>query len=269
MKDIFDLRGLCAWVTGAGSGGLGHHHALTLAKHGANVVVSDLASRAEDLTQTEDELESEGVKGLALHVDVSSESDVQRAVDEIEKKFGGIDILVNNAGISVDGPALEMKVEGWNRVLDVNLTGVWLCARTACALMVRKNMKGKVINIASVYGIRADLEPSAPYYATKAAVINLTRALAIEWAPHGINVNAIAPGWVETDMTVPYLNEALEKELSRRIPLGSMAKPEQMAGGALYLASPLADYVTGHVLVIDGGLLSNITIKTGQGSVQY
>ena len=255
MKDIFDLRGLCAWVTGAGSGGLGHHHALTLAKHGANVVVSDLASRAEDLTQTEDELESEGVKGLALHVDVSSESDVRRAVDEIEKKFGGIDILVNNAGISVDGPALEMKVEGWNRVLDVNLTGVWLCARTACALMVRKNMKGKVINIASVYGIRADLEPSAPYYATKAAVINLTRALAIEWAPHGINVNAIAPGYFPSRMT-RFVDEdpEIKRRFLSRIPLKRPGDPARdLAGALIYLASSASDYVTGQTIFVDGG----------------
>jgi NAD(P)-dependent dehydrogenase (short-subunit alcohol dehydrogenase family) len=255
VQNIFDISGLCAWVTGASKGGLGHHHALTLARHGANVTISDLSSRAEDLAETKTQLEREGANVLALHVDVSNESDVRRAVNDIEKKFGRLDILVNNAGVSVDGPALEMGLEGWNHVLNVNLTGVWLCARTACALMIRKNIKGKIINIASVYGIRADLEPSAPYYSTKAAVINLTRALAIEWAPHGINVNAIAPGYFPSLMTRD-VDESpdLKRRFLSRIPLKRPGDPaKDLAGALIYLASSASDYVTGQTIVVDGG----------------
>ncbi len=255
MRDIFDINGLCAWVTGASVGGLGRHHALALAKHGANVAISDLSSRAEDLAETEKELVREGANVLALHTDVSNESDVRRAVNDIEKKFGRIDILVNNAGVSVDGPALEMGLEDWNHVVNVNLTGVWLCARTACALMVRKNIKGKIINIASIYGIRADLDPSAPYYATKAAVMNLTRALAIEWAPHGINVNAIGPGYFPSLMTRSVEeNPEVKRRFLERIPLKRTGDPaKDLAGALIYLASNASDYVTGQTIFVDGG----------------
>jgi NAD(P)-dependent dehydrogenase (short-subunit alcohol dehydrogenase family) len=255
MKGLFDIEGKVAWVTGASAGGLGYYHALTLGEAGANVVVSDLSSRATDLDETKNNLQRRGVKVLALHIDVSKEDEVRNAVSTIEKEFAGIDILVNNAAVSVEEPSLEMQLTDWDRVISVNLTGLWLCSRTACQLMVRKKIKGKIVQIASVSGLQADLEPSAPYYATKAAVINLTRALAVEWAQYGINVNAIAPGYFRTRMNrFVDENPELKHRFMSRIPLkriGDSAK--DLAGALIFLSSSASDYVTGHTIVVDGG----------------
>ena len=255
MTNLFDLRGKIAWVTGASLGGLGYHHALTLAEEGVHLAVSDLPSRAIELDETERKLKKKNVKVLNLHTDVSKEDDVRNAVIEIERGLGEIDILINNAGVSVDAPALEMRLEDWNHVLDVNLTGVWLCARAVCESMVRKGIKGKIINIASIYGLRADLEPSAPYYATKAAVINLTRALAVEWAPHGVNVNAIAPGYFPSRMTkVVEENPQIKRRFLSRIPLRRAGDPARdLAGALIFLASSSSDYITGQTVFVDGG----------------
>jgi gluconate 5-dehydrogenase len=255
MVDIFDIRDKCAWVTGASHGGLGYYHALTLAKQGANVAVSDLPSRAGDLAKTKIDLEQVGVNVLPLQVDVSSEEEVVRAVGDIEKKFGRIDILVNNAGTSIDKPAVDMPLADWNHVVNVNLTGPWLCARTVCRLMRKMDVKGKIINIASTYGRQADLEPSAPYFAAKAAVINLTRALAVEWAPYGIYVNAIAPGYFPSRMTrfVEENPEVKRRFLSRIILKRAGDPAKDLAGALLYLASEASDYVTGQTIFVDGG----------------
>lgn len=255
MEDIFDIRGKRAWVTGASPGGLGYFHALTLAKEGADVAVSDLASRAEDLVRTKSDLDQVGVNVLSLHVDVSREEDVVRAVGEIENRFGRIDILVNNAGTSIDKPAVEMPLADWNHVVNVNLTGAWLCARTVCRLMRKTNVNGKIINIASTYGRQADVEPSAPYFATKAAIINLTRALAVEWAPYGINVNAIAPGYFPTRMTrfVDENPEVKHRFLSRIILKRPGDPAKDLAGALVFLSSRASDYVTGQTIFVDGG----------------
>jgi NAD(P)-dependent dehydrogenase (short-subunit alcohol dehydrogenase family) len=157
--------------------------------------------------------------------------------------------------MSIDKPALEMPLEDWNRVVDVNLTGVWLCSRTACRLMQMKNVRGKIINIASTYGRQADLEPSAPYYATKAAIINLTRALAVEWASHGINVNAIAPGYFPTRMTrIVDENPEIKRRFLSRIILKRAGDPTRdLAGALIFLASNASDYMTGQTIFVDGG----------------
>jgi NAD(P)-dependent dehydrogenase (short-subunit alcohol dehydrogenase family) len=256
MKGLFDIEGKVAWVTGASAGGLGYYHALTLGEAGANVVVSDLSSRATDLDETKNNLQRRGVKVLALHIDVSKEDEVRNAVSTIEKEFAGIDILVNNAAVSVEEPSLEMQLTDWDRVISVNLTGLWLCSRTACQLMVRKKIKGKIVQIASTHGLQvgSDLEPSAPYYATKAAVINLTRALAVEWAPYGINVNAIAPGYFRTRMNrFVDENPELKRRFLSRIPLKRAGdSTKDLAGALIYLSSSASDYVTGHTLVVDG-----------------
>jgi len=257
MRDLFDLRGKVAWVTGASVGGLGFYHAQTLAEEGANLVITDVSSRSSDLAEAQDKLGTKNVKVQALHADVSKEDDVVNTVDRIEREFGRMDILVNNAAISIDIPALEMRLEDWNRVLNVNLTGVWLCSRAACQLMVRKKVKGKIINIASVYGLQADLDPSAPYYATKAAVINLTRALAVEWAAHGITVNAIGPGYFFPTGLTRSLQEETKRRYLARIPLNRVGDPEKDLQGALiFLASNASDYVTGQTIFVDGGWMA-------------
>jgi len=179
---------------------------------------------------------------------------VRNAVTVIEEKFGRIDILVNNAAISAEIPALEIRLEDWNRVIGVNLTGVWLCSRTACQSMVRKKVKGRIVNIASVYGLQADVEPSAPYYATKAAVINLTRALAVEWAPYGIRVNAIGPGYFFPTGMTRFQDEEVKRRYLARIPLRRPGDPQKdLAGALIFLASSASDYVTGQTIFVDGG----------------
>jgi gluconate 5-dehydrogenase len=255
MVGLFDIRGKVAWVTGASSGGLGYYHAMTLAEAGADVVVSDLLSRAVDLNVTKTDLQKKNVNVLALHSDVSKEDDVRNVVSTIEKEFGRIDILVNNAAVSADAPSVEMQLIDWNRVLSVNLTGLWLCSRTTCRLMHKKNVKGKIINIASTYGRQADLEPSAPYFATKAAVINLTRALAVEWAGYDINVNAIAPGYFPTRMTrFVDENPEIKRRFMSRIILKRAGDPvKDLAGALIFLASNASDYVTGQTIFVDGG----------------
>jgi len=255
MTDLFDLRGKVAWITGASVGGLGYHHAQTLTEEGVHVAISDLSSRASDLAETESKLRNKHVRVLSLHTDVSKEDDVRRAVADIERELGTINILVNNAGIAIDAPALEMRLEDWNHVLNVNLTGAWLCARTVCELMVRKRVKGKIVNIASTYGLRADMEACAPYYASKAAIINLTRALAIEWAPFGINVNAIAPGYFPTHMTKTVDEDAeVKRRFMSRILLKRAGDPARdLTGALIFLTSSASDYVTGQTIYVDGG----------------
>jgi gluconate 5-dehydrogenase len=223
------------------------------------VIISDLLSRTADLAETKNRLERKNIKALALHADVSREDDVRNAVSSIEKEFGGIDILVNNAGVSDSLPSLELPLEDWNRVLSVNLTGLWLCSRTASQLMVRKNIKGKIVNIASVYGHHADFESSPAYYASKAAVINLTRALAIEWAKYGINVNAIAPGYFPTQMTrFVDRNADIKQRFLSRILLKRAGDPSKdLAGALVFLASTASEYVTGQTIFVDGGWTTN------------
>lgn len=205
---------------------------------------------------------------MAMRVDVSDRVQVERMLQTTLEKFGRVDILVNNAAIIKGGSLISMDEKNLQEHLDINVKGCFNCCQLVAKQMMKQGEGGRIIIVSSVDGIEAE-EGIVAYSASKAALILMMKCMAVELAPHKINVNAIAPGWVETDMTVPYLNEALKKELKKRIPAGYMAKPEQIAGGALFLASPLAEYVNGHVLVIDGGLLSNITVKAGEDAVQY
>jgi NAD(P)-dependent dehydrogenase (short-subunit alcohol dehydrogenase family) len=162
-------------------------------------------------------------------------------------------MLVNNAGTASISPSIDMSLEEWKKVIDVNLTGVFLCARTAAREMIKKNY-GKIVNIASIYGAVGDIFPTAPYYASKGAVINLTRALAIEWAPYKINVNAIAPGFFPSEMTeTVFRDENTLKYILSRTPLGRTGEPLDLKAALTYLASPASNYVTGQTLFVDGG----------------
>lgn len=252
VKDLcYEVSGRVGIVTGASSG-LGVIFAETLAESGVNVVIA--ARRYDKLAEVEKKLEEKfGARVIPVQTDVTREKDVEKMVRTAVENFGEVDILVNNAGAATISPSIEMSLEEWNRVISVNLTGVFLCARAAAKEMMKKKY-GKIINIASIYGAVGDVFPSAPYYATKGAVINLTRAFAIEWAPYKINVNAIAPGFFPSEMTAPIFKD--EKTLSyivSKTPLGRTGDPIDLKAALLYLASPASDYVTGQTIFVDGG----------------
>lgn len=198
VKALLTVKGKVAIVTGASSG-LGITFAEALAEAGADVVVA--ARRLERLRSVAERLQSLGVRSVPVQCDVTQPDDVEMLVERTLSELGSVDILVNNAGAASLSPATEMSLEEWNRVLAVNLTGVFLCARRVARHMIQRGSGGKIINIASIFGAVGDVFPAAPYYATKGAVINLTRDLAVEWAPHRIKVNAIAPGFFPSEMT--------------------------------------------------------------------
>jgi NAD(P)-dependent dehydrogenase (short-subunit alcohol dehydrogenase family) len=247
----FNIEGQTAIVTGASSG-LGLTFAEALAECGANVILA--ARRIERLEQLSDTLTRKyGTTAIPVKTDVSQEPDVLRMVNTAVEQFGSLEIMVNNAGIASMSPSVDMSVEEWNKVIDVNLTGVFLCARTAAREMIKKNY-GKIVNIASIYGAVGDVFHAAPYYASKGAVINLTRAFAIEWAQYKINVNAIAPGFFPSEMTEQvFKDENALKHILSRTPLGRTGEPSDLKAVLLYLASPASNYVTGQTIFVDGG----------------
>lgn len=251
MELCFDIKGQTAIVTGASSG-LGVTFAETLAEWGVNLVIA--ARRYEKLVKVAEDISSKyDVKVVAVKVDVSQEEQVVNMVKTAVEKFGSLEILVNNAGTASLSPSVDMNLEEWKKVIDVNLTGVFLCARTAAREMIKRKY-GKIVNIASIYGAVGDIFPTAPYYASKGAVINLTRALAVEWAPYKINVNAIAPGFFPSEMTESvFKDERALNHILSRTPLGRTGDPLDLKAALTYLASPASNYVTGQTLFVDGG----------------
>jgi len=251
MELCFEIKGQTAIVTGASSG-LGVTFAETLAERGVNLVIA--ARRYEKLVKVAEDISSRyDVKVVPVEADVSQEEQVIHMMKTTIENFGSIEILVNNAGIATLNPSVEMSLEEWKKVIDINLTGVFLCARTAALEMIKKKY-GKIVNIASIYGAVGDIFPTAPYYASKGAVINLTRALAIEWAPYKINVNAIAPGFFPSEMTEQVFRD--QKTLNyilSKTPLGRAGEPLDLKAALTYLASPASNYVTGQTLFVDGG----------------
>ena len=249
---LFDLGGRTAIVTGGGKG-IGRQMAQGLAEAGANVVVC--ARQAERCEAAAAELERLGVRALGLRCDVRDPEQVQAVVDRAVADFGAVDILVNNAGTVWGASPEDMPLEGWNKVVDVNLTGVFLFAQAAGRAMIQRGAGGAIVNIASVAGLRGgppEIMNTIVYNATKGGVIAFTRDLACKWARHGIRVNAIAPGWFPSDMANFVLEQHAE-ELTSRIPLGRFGGPEDLKGVVVFLASPAAAYVTGHTLIVDGG----------------
>ena len=252
ITDLFDLSGKVAIVTGAGSG-LGAVFAGALADAGAAVVASDLNLEGAEATVAR--LEASGARALAIAANMAREEDVIALVERTVAELGRVDILVNNAGIGAVAPPEDMSLEDWQRVIDVNLTGVFLGAREAAKAMIAAGNGGRIINIASILGAGASIPvPAAPYAASKAAVINLTRDLAVHWAPYGILVNAIGPAYFGTAMTqglieIPEMRAAIEG----RTPLGRLGQPEELRGPIVFLASEASSYITGHTLFVDGG----------------
>jgi 2-deoxy-D-gluconate 3-dehydrogenase len=240
-----------AVVTGAGSG-LGHSIALALAEAGADVVVTELPSRMENARKVAGTIKSLGRDSLALKLDVTSLKSIEQMVTRTIERFSKIDILVNNAGINVPKNALDVTEQDWDRVVNVNLKGVFFCAQAVGRKMV-KQKSGKIINIASQNGV-VGYHQRAAYCSSKAGVVNLTRVLAIEWAPFRVNVNAVAPTFVLTPLTEKMFEDSsFSREIHRRIPLGRLGKPEDVTGAVVFLASPAADLITGHTLLVDGG----------------
>ena len=245
------LEGKVAIVTG-GSRGIGRAIALTFAGVGADVVV---CSRDLDgkLGTVAEEIKGLGRRSLAVPTDVMQKAALDNLVQKTMAEFGAIDILVNNAGTSVRKSVLEHTDEDWDKVIDTNLTSYFLCSRAVAKIMTQQK-RGNIISIASVRGIRG-ASGRIGYNVSKAGVIMLTRVLALEFASDNIRVNAIAPGWIKTEMTAPLMNDPeARKEIDATIPMGRWAEPDEMANVALFLASDMSSYVTGHTLVADGGI---------------
>ena len=248
---LFDLTGKTAIVTGGGKG-IGRQMAEGLAEAGANLVLC--ARKAERCEQTAAELEELGGKALGMGCDVRDPDQIQAVIDRTVADFGGVDILVNNAGVVWGATPEDMPLEGWQKVVDVNLTGVFLFSQAAGRTMIERG-GGSIVNIASVAGLHGappEIVNTVVYHATKGGVIAFTRDLAWKWAAHGIRVNAIAPGWFPSDMANFVLDLAGE-ELLRRVPLRRFGGPEDLKGPVVFLASEAAAYITGHTLVVDGG----------------
>jgi NAD(P)-dependent dehydrogenase (short-subunit alcohol dehydrogenase family) len=248
---LFDLSGKTAIVTGGGKG-IGRQMAEGLAGAGADIVLC--ARNAERCEETAAELAELGVKTLGLGCDVRDPEQVQAVVARTVADLGGVDVLVNNAGTVWGSTPEDMPLEGWQKVVDVNLTGVFLFSQAAGRVMIDKG-GGSIVNIASVAGLHGappEFVQTVVYHATKGGVISFTRDLAWKWAQHRIRVNAIAPGWFPSDMSKFVLDLAGE-ELVRRVPLGRFGGPEDLKGPVVFLASDASAYVTGHTLVVDGG----------------
>jgi NAD(P)-dependent dehydrogenase (short-subunit alcohol dehydrogenase family) len=250
VKQLFDLTGRLAIITG-GSVGLGRQMAEGLAEMGANLVLC--ARKKERCQQAAEDLQKLGVKTLALACDVKSSADIHQVVDATMAQFGRIDILINNAGTSWGAPVEEMRLEHWNKVIETNLTGTFLFSQAVGKIMIGQR-RGKIINIASVAGLRgASAEFQAiGYHASKGGVIIFTKDLACKWGIHNIQVNSIAPGWFPTNMS-QVLIERNKDTFLKTIPLRRFGNEHDLKGAAVFLASDASDFVTGHVLVVDGG----------------
>ncbi len=251
VKQLFDLSGRAAIITG-GSIGLGRQMAEALAEMGCNLVLC--ARKKERCEETAHDMEKLGVRALACACDVKDQASVQQMVDAAISHFGRLDILINNAGISWGAPTETMTLAEWNKVIETNLTGTFLCAQAAGKIMLKQE-RGKIINMASVAGLRGappETVQAIAYHASKGGVISFTRDLAVKWARHNIQVNAIAPGWFPTHMS-DWVIEHKRDYLLSHIPARRFGTDFDLKGAAVYLASDASAYVNGHVLVVDGG----------------
>ena len=253
VRELLDLSGRVAIVTGGGKG-IGRQMAEGLAELGADLVLC--ARKAERCQAAAAELaETHGVRTLGLRCDVADAAEVRGLVDRTRSELGRVDILVNNAGTVWGAPPEEIPLEGWQKVVDVNLTGVFLCSQAVGRVLIEQGDGGKIVNVASVAGLRGgpqEVMNALPYSATKGGVIAFTRDLACKWARHGIHVNAIAPGWFPSDMS-GYVLDRHADALLERIPLRRFGGAEDLKGAVGFLASRASDYVTGQTLVVDGG----------------
>ena len=245
----FDLTGKVALVTGAARG-IGYAIAEALASYGSDIVLCDVLPT--ELMEATDAIGDMGRRALAVEADLTKVTEIGGMVEKAVREFGHIDILVNNAGINITQMAVDVTEEAWDKVLNINLKAVFFCAQTVGKVMIAQK-SGKIINMSSQTGTVA-IPQRAAYCASKGGVNQLTRLLALEWAPHGINVNAVAPTFVETKFTEPmFKDEEFYRYCLSNIPLGRVGKPSDVTGAVVYLASSASDLVTGHILHVDGG----------------
>ncbi len=251
VRELFDLSGRVAIVTGGGSG-IGRQMAQALAELGADLVLC--ARRPERCEQAAEEIAQLGVRALGLRCDVGDKAEVDALVSRTLDELGRVDIVVNNAGASWGAPAVDHPLEAWNKVMAVNLTGVFLVSQAAGRVMIDRG-GGKIVNIASTAAFGAlppELMDAVAYSASKGGVLSLTRDLAVKWARHGVFVNALAPGWFPSEMSQALLEQKAAGLLAG-IPLGRFGGPDDLKGAVAFLASAASDFVTGQVLVVDGG----------------
>ena len=246
-SELFDLTGKRALITGGGTG-LGRQFALTLASAGAEVVLA--ARRAEPLEATASTIVQSGGVARCIALDVTN---VERVTAAFADEVGTIDVLVNNAGTAGPGTLLDMSEETWDRVLDVNVKGAWIMARAAAQQMIARQSGGSIVNVASILGMAVQ-KMTANYPASKAALLHLTRAMALEWARYGIRANALVPGYFQTEMSTGYLESERGQGMLKRMPMRRLGDPAELSGALLLLASDASKYMTGSTVTVDGGL---------------
>jgi NAD(P)-dependent dehydrogenase (short-subunit alcohol dehydrogenase family) len=248
---VFEINGKHILVTGASSG-FGRHFARFLAENGGRVTLA--ARRPEALASAVDEISASGGKAQSVVLDVTVADSIDRALKEAEDHFGPIHAVVNNAGVTATKPALDQDERAWDSVVDTNLKGVWLVAQAAARRMVDHGVKGSIVNIASILGLRV-AGAVAPYAISKAGVIQMTKALALEWARHGIRVNALAPGYFATELNDDFFESESGKALIKRIPQRRLGQLSELDGPLLLLLSDAGSFMTGSVVAVDGGHL--------------
>ena len=255
MQDLFDLSGKVAIVTGT-SRGLGQYFGRALAKAGADLVIT--SREVSRLGEFQKEIESLGRKALPVQLDVLSQGDIENMVSTAVKEYGKIDILVNNAGLNIRHPSAEFPWEDWDTVLQTNLKGAFFCAQAVGKEMMKRNY-GRIVNVGSctcVFG----MEGIAPYTASRGGILAVTRSLAAEWGQYGITVNVLAPGWFKTAQNaVLYENKKWVDYITGRIPLRRPGKPNDLDGTVVFLASDASAYITGQIILVDGGFTTGAT----------
>jgi gluconate 5-dehydrogenase len=255
MQDLFDLSGKVAIVTGT-SRGLGQYFGRALAKAGADLVIT--SRKLSSLTKFKKEIESLGRKTLTVEVDVTSQNDIENMVQAAIKEYGKIDILVNNAGLNIRSPSADFSWEDWDTVLDTNLKGNFFCAQAVAKEMIKRKY-GRIINMGSctcVFG----MEGIAPYTASRGGALMMTKSLAAEWGKYGITVNILAPGWFKTAQNAAlYENKQWVENIKSRIPLNRPGLPHDLDGAIIFLASDASAYITGQIILVDGGFTTGAT----------
>ncbi len=255
MVELFDLSEKVAIVTGT-SRGLGQYFARALAKAGADLVIT--SRDISRLTKFQQEIESLGRKALPVQLDVLSQSDIENMVRMAINEYGKIDVLVNNAGLNIRRPSTEVSQQDWDTVLDTNLKGSFFCAQAVAKEMIKRK-QGRIINVGSctcVFG----MEGIVPYTASRGAILSMTRSLAAEWGRFGITVNVLAPGWFKTAQNaVLYENREWVNYITNRIPLNRPGQPHDLDGAVIFLASDASQYITGQIILVDGGFTTGAT----------